>query len=70
MPLYEFVCQDCGTNFEKVVSFTATSTLVCTACDSTEVKRKMSAPAIHFKGSGWYITDSKKSSSTTSVAST
>ena len=64
MPLYEFVCQECGNQFEKVVSFTATTAPACTACESNEVKRKMSAPAIHFKGSGWYITDSKKSSST------
>ncbi|MEZ4729696.1 MAG: zinc ribbon domain-containing protein [Caldilineaceae bacterium] len=63
MPIYEFVCHDCGTNFEKRVSFTQTTTPPCDTCESSNVQRQMSAPAIHFKGSGWYITDSKKSNS-------
>ena len=32
----------------------------CPACSSVDVNRLLSKPAIHFKGSGWYITDSKK----------
>jgi len=63
MPIYEFVCYDCGANYEKRVSFTQTTTPPCDACESSNVQRQMSAPAIHFKGSGWYITDSKKSNS-------
>jgi hypothetical protein len=31
----------------------------CPVCEGSDVKRRMSKPAIHFKGSGWYITDSK-----------
>lgn len=69
MPIYEFVCHDCGTNFEKRVSFIQTSTPACATCESSNVQRQMSAPAIHFKGSGWYITDSKKGNSTTQTAS-
>lgn len=62
MPIYEFACADCGTTFEKRVSFSAVSAPPCDNCHSENVERLLSAPAIHFKGSGWYITDSKKSS--------
>ena len=59
MPIYEFVCQDCGNEFEKIQSFSETRSPNCMSCQSANVLRKMSRPAIHFKGSGWYITDSK-----------
>ena len=60
MPIYEFVCQNCNNNFEKIQSFSNTAVANCPICDSQDVARQMSCPAIHFKGSGWYITDSKK----------
>lgn len=60
MPIYEFACSDCGTKFEKRVSFSATTAPPCDNCESENVQRLLSAPAIHFKGSGWYINDSKK----------
>lgn len=60
MPIYEFVCQDCGHEFERIQSWSDTTTPTCTACMGTNVLRNMSRPAVHFKGSGWYITDSKK----------
>lgn len=61
MPIYEFVCQDCGYEFEKITSFSDTSAPACPQCAQTHVERQVSRPAIHFKGSGWYITDSKTS---------
>lgn len=61
MPIYEFVCQDCGCEFEKIQSFSDSSTPACPECQGVHVQRRLSAPAIHFKGSGWYITDSKNS---------
>ena len=70
MPIYEFTCHDCGANFEKRVSFTQNSAPACDACESDNVQRQMSAPAIHFKGSGWYITDSKKSNSASGAGKT
>ncbi len=63
MPLYDFTCQDCGTHFEKRISFTQTETPICAACASNNVQRQLSVPMIHFKGSGWYVTDSKKANS-------
>lgn len=59
MPIYEFVCRECGTHFEQMQSFSATSMPSCPACSSHHVSRLLSRPAIHFKGSGWYVTDSK-----------
>mgnify|MGYP003703117197 CR=1 FL=1 len=60
MPIYEFVCHNCGSHFETIQSFSSTTTPACPTCESESVARQMSKPAIHFKGSGWYITDSKK----------
>ena len=60
VPIYEFVCQKCENEFEKVVSFSETTMPACPACTSDEVQRQMGVPAIHFKGSGWYINDSKE----------
>jgi putative FmdB family regulatory protein len=59
MPIYEFVCLDCGHDFERLQSFSDTTTPGCPTCNSVRVQRRLSPPAIHFKGSGWYVTDSK-----------
>ena len=60
MPIYEFACKECGNQYERIVSFSSTVLPACPACSSVDVNRLLSKPAIHFKGSGWYITDSKK----------
>ena len=67
MPIYEFVCQNCGHEFEHIQSFSDVSAPACTNCESREVVRRLGRPAIHFKGSGWYITDSKRSNSASSA---
>jgi putative FmdB family regulatory protein len=59
MPIYEFICQECGDEFERLQSFSDTSVPLCPSCQSVQVRRRLSPPAIHFKGSGWYVTDSK-----------
>jgi putative FmdB family regulatory protein len=59
MPIYEFICLSCGNDFERLQSFSDTSTPSCPQCQSSQVQRRLSPPAIHFKGSGWYVTDSK-----------
>ena len=60
MPIYELACKECGKEYERIVSFSSTILPACPTCGSVEVMRLLSKPAIHFKGSGWYITDSKK----------
>ncbi len=63
VPIYEFVCQSCANEFEHIQSFSDSRMPVCPQCQSVQVVRRMGRPAIHFKGSGWYINDSKKKSS-------
>lgn len=63
MPLYEYRCKECGHQFEKIQSFSAPEEKECPQCHG-EVERLLSAPAIQFKGSGWYVSDyAKKGSS-------
>ena len=64
MPIYEFTCLDCDNGFERIQAFSDKSLPVCPHCHSHRVQRRLSSPAIHFKGSGWYITDSKNASKT------
>jgi putative FmdB family regulatory protein len=59
MPIYEFVCQECDHEFEKILSFSSAGFPACPSCGAAQVVRRLGRPAIHFKGSGWYITDSK-----------
>jgi len=64
MPIYEFVCQECGHEFELIQSFSDNTVPGCPVCQETHVIRQVGRPAIHFKGSGWYINDSKKAAKT------
>jgi putative FmdB family regulatory protein len=56
VPLYEYRCKACGHQFEKIQSFSAPEEKECPVCRG-EVERLLSAPAVQFKGSGWYVTD-------------
>ncbi len=56
MPLYEYRCQSCGHQFEKIQSFSAPDEKECPLCHGP-LERLISAPAIQFKGSGWYVND-------------
>jgi putative FmdB family regulatory protein len=56
MPLYEYRCKACGHRFEKIQSFSAPDEKECPVCHG-EVERLISAPAVQFKGSGFYSTD-------------
>ncbi len=56
MPLYEYKCVKCGHRFEKIEGHTASETKKCPKCGAN-AKRQLSAPAIQFKGTGWYVTD-------------
>ena len=58
MPLYEFECQNCHHRFEKIQSVSAPDPQ-CPKCEG-KVERLLHAPAVQFKGSGWYATDYAK----------
>jgi putative FmdB family regulatory protein len=63
MPLYEYECKKCGHRFEKIQKFSDKMVKTCPECGG-QVEQMISAPAVQFKGSGWYVTDyAKKSSS-------
>ena len=63
MPLYEYQCKKCGHRFEKIQKFSDKMVKKCPDCGGP-VEQMISAPAVQFKGSGWYVTDyAKKSSS-------
>ena len=55
MPLYEFECKACGHRLERIQKLSA-SPPDCPECGKG-TRRLLSAPAIRFKGSGWYVTD-------------
>jgi len=64
MPLYEYECEACHNRFERIQKFSDPPIDTCPACGKGPVRKLLSSPAIQFKGSGWYITDyAKKSSS-------
>lgn len=56
MPLYEYKCLKCGRNTEKIENVAGPHLKKCPHCGGN-VETLISAPAIQFKGSGWYVTD-------------
>jgi putative FmdB family regulatory protein len=56
VPLYEYQCRKCGHRFEKIQKFSDPELKKCPECGG-KVERLLSAPAVQFKGSGWYVTD-------------
>ena len=60
MPLYEYLCDRDG-RFEVIRKFSDPPLKKCPTCGGP-VQRLPSAPAIQFKGTGWYVTDYAKKS--------
>jgi putative FmdB family regulatory protein len=66
MPLYEYECKKCHHRFEKIQKFSDPHMKKCPDCGGP-LQQVISAPAVQFKGSGWYVTDyAKKSGAPTS----
>ncbi|HTM35823.1 MAG TPA: FmdB family zinc ribbon protein [Terriglobales bacterium] len=63
MPLYEYQCQKCGHRFERIQRFSDPLVKKCPECNG-KVEQLLSAPAVQFKGSGWYVTDYARKSRT------
>lgn len=61
MPIYEYKCTDCSTQFELRHGFDTETELPCPKCKG-KTRRVFSAVPIIFKGSGFYTTDSRKKS--------
>jgi len=56
VPLYEYQCEKCGKRTEKIENVSGPHLKKCPHCGG-KVERLLTAPAIQFKGSGWYVTD-------------
>lgn len=72
MPTYQYACTDCDHAFEQVQSFTEDSLTTCPRCEG-RLRKVFNAVGVVFKGSGFYRTDNRPdstSSSTTPSAST
>lgn len=64
MPTYEYQCRNCGYHFEKFQSFKDAPITLCPNCGEEQVFRVVGATGVIFKGSGFYINDSKRGDST------
>lgn len=59
MPIYEYRCEHCGQVFEALQRLSDEPLDACRRCGGS-ARRIVSSPAIHFVGSGWYVTDYAK----------
>jgi putative FmdB family regulatory protein len=59
LPLYEYECEGCGHRFEALQKFSDAPLEKCPKCGGA-LRKLQAAPAIQFKGSGWYVTDYAK----------
>jgi putative FmdB family regulatory protein len=69
MPTYEYECQDCHQRLEAVQKFSDPALTVCPNCGG-ELRKVFSAVGIVFKGSGFYKTDSRGSSTSATPSPT
>jgi putative FmdB family regulatory protein len=56
LPLYEYQCKKCHSLTERIQKFSDEPLTACPHCGG-ELEKLLSAPAVQFKGSGWYVTD-------------
>jgi putative FmdB family regulatory protein len=56
VPLYEYACVKCGRHTDKIESVNGPHLKKCPHCGG-KVESVITAPAIKFKGAGWYVTD-------------
>ena len=53
MPLYDYVCAACGRRFEVIHGIDADPPASCPLCGKGPVRKAISAPTVHYRGSGW-----------------
>ena len=66
MPIYDYECANCKRRFEVVHGVHASGPTECPLCGGGPVRKAISAPAVHFKGSGWAKKERRASSPSTS----
>jgi putative FmdB family regulatory protein len=62
MPIYEYQCQTCNHELEKLQKLSDAPLDLCPQCGEPGLKKKISAAGFRLKGSGWYETDFKSGS--------
>ena len=67
MPLYEYQCKSCHSLTERIQKFSDPPLTICPHCGG-ELEQLISAPAVQFKGAGWYVTDYAKKSGGTAAS--
>ena len=60
MPTYDFRCQQCSRLFEAALPFGSKRKPPCPACGARKTEKRITPPAVHFKGTGFFTTDSRK----------
>jgi putative FmdB family regulatory protein len=60
MPIYEYRCNDCGHELEKMQKLSEAPLTDCPECGQPSLRKVISAVGFRLKGSGWYETDFKK----------
>jgi len=68
MPIYLYECGSCGVRFERMQRMSAQPLTDCPECEGT-IHRVIQPVGVIFKGSGFYITDNRKGSSSTLTSS-
>ena len=68
MPIYEYECKKCKHRFEKIKKFSDPPETKCPQCGG-KLEQLLSAPAVQFKGSGWYVTDYARKGSSSGSSS-
>lgn len=61
MPTFDFTCMACKVEFEFSRPFGSKQKPRCPSCGSTKTEKQIAPPTIHFKGAGFFVTDSKTS---------
>jgi putative FmdB family regulatory protein len=69
MPTYDYLCPN-GHRFEVIHSVTAAGPETCPVCGAAPVRKAVTAPTIHFKGSGWAKKDRRATPTTGTTATT
>ena len=67
MPKYQYRCDDCSNEFEQFQKFSEDALTVCPTCEGF-IRRVIGPVGVVFKGSGWYINDSRPSTESSSKA--
>jgi putative FmdB family regulatory protein len=67
VPLYEYQCKSCHSLTERIQKFSDPPLAICPHCGG-ELEQLISAPALQFKGAGWYVNDYAKKSGTPSTS--